>query len=121
MCQQYLHGTARSAAGGGGTAGRAEGKDETLRKRRGAMCSCPAWCHGLSANCRRPRRSTVRVGCVFTELFLIVVQIGPVFRTDDLMNLFRNAVIPNSSVRAKSPPPPPRSGTYILSMSFEAH
>ena len=28
---------------------------------------------------------------------------GPVFRTEDLMNLFRNAVIP-SSTRAKSPP-----------------
>jgi len=36
---------------------------------------------------------------------------GPVFRTDDLMNLFRNAVIPSSN-RSKSPPPPPppRSG-----------
>ncbi|TFK35087.1 hypothetical protein BDQ12DRAFT_706778 [Crucibulum laeve] len=36
---------------------------------------------------------------------------GPVFRTDDLMNLFRNAVIPSSN-RAKSPTPaaPPRSG-----------
>ncbi|KAG6887539.1 hypothetical protein C0995_014547 [Termitomyces sp. Mi166 len=36
---------------------------------------------------------------------------GPVFRTDDLMNLFRNAVIPSSG-RSKSPPPPtpPRSG-----------
>ncbi|KAG6841341.1 hypothetical protein C0991_012166 [Blastosporella zonata] len=36
---------------------------------------------------------------------------GPVFRTEDLMNLFRNAVIPSS--RPKSPPPPPtppRSG-----------
>ncbi|KIM42654.1 hypothetical protein M413DRAFT_444338 [Hebeloma cylindrosporum] len=33
---------------------------------------------------------------------------GPVFRTDDLMNLFRNAVIPSTS-RPKSPPPPPRS------------
>ncbi|KAF8972103.1 hypothetical protein BDZ97DRAFT_1783153 [Flammula alnicola] len=36
---------------------------------------------------------------------------GPVFRTDDLMNLFRNAVIPSTSGRPKSPPPPPpRSG-----------
>ncbi|KAF8966026.1 hypothetical protein BDZ97DRAFT_1917734 [Flammula alnicola] len=34
---------------------------------------------------------------------------GPVFRTDDLMNLFRNAVIPSTSGRPKSPPPP-RSG-----------
>ncbi|KAF8720570.1 hypothetical protein AX14_010937 [Amanita brunnescens Koide BX004] len=42
---------------------------------------------------------------------------GPVFRTDDLMNLFRNAIIPSSSslgtaagARPKSPPPipPPR-------------
>ncbi|KAF8999433.1 hypothetical protein BDQ17DRAFT_1361005 [Cyathus striatus] len=31
---------------------------------------------------------------------------GPVFRTEDLMNLFRNAVIPSSN-RSKSPPPPP--------------
>ncbi|KAI0740261.1 hypothetical protein C8Q76DRAFT_707266, partial [Earliella scabrosa] len=36
---------------------------------------------------------------------------GPVFRIDDLMQLFRNAVIPSrSSVRPRSPPPPPRSG-----------
>ncbi|KAF5366256.1 hypothetical protein D9758_005681 [Tetrapyrgos nigripes] len=34
---------------------------------------------------------------------------GPVFRTDDLMNLFRNAVIPSTS-KAKSPPPSARSG-----------
>jgi cleavage stimulation factor subunit 3 len=35
---------------------------------------------------------------------------GPVFRTDDLMMLFRNAVIP-SSTRVRSPPPgPPRGG-----------
>ncbi|KDR71055.1 hypothetical protein GALMADRAFT_254221 [Galerina marginata CBS 339.88] len=35
---------------------------------------------------------------------------GPVFRTDDLMNLFRNAVIPSASSRPKSPlPAPPRS------------
>ncbi|KAF9474614.1 Suf-domain-containing protein [Pholiota conissans] len=35
---------------------------------------------------------------------------GPVFRTDDLMNLFRNAVIPSTSARPKSPAlPPPRS------------
>jgi cleavage stimulation factor subunit 3 len=35
---------------------------------------------------------------------------GPVFRTDDLMNLFRNAVIPSTSSRPKSPPP--RSGMH---------
>ncbi|CCM04957.1 uncharacterized protein FIBRA_07154 [Fibroporia radiculosa] len=37
---------------------------------------------------------------------------GPVFRTDDLMQVFRNAVIPSSSSisRARSPPPPPRGG-----------
>lgn len=33
--------------------------------------------------------------------------IGPVFRTDDLLNLFRNAVIPSMTARPKSPP---RSG-----------
>ncbi|KAF8650367.1 hypothetical protein AX16_005263 [Volvariella volvacea WC 439] len=44
---------------------------------------------------------------------------GPVFRTDDLMNLFKNAVIP-STTRTKSPPapsrgagrPPPDYGPY---------
>ncbi|KAF8905733.1 hypothetical protein CPB84DRAFT_1844737 [Gymnopilus junonius] len=35
---------------------------------------------------------------------------GPVFRTDDLMNLFRNAVIPSTSARPKSPPPGPGRG-----------
>ncbi|KAH9928857.1 uncharacterized protein B0H18DRAFT_999082 [Fomitopsis serialis] len=37
---------------------------------------------------------------------------GPVFRTDDLMQVFRNAVIPSSSSasRGRSPPPPPRGG-----------
>ncbi|KAF7433694.1 mRNA 3'-end-processing protein rna14 [Pleurotus ostreatus] len=36
---------------------------------------------------------------------------GPVFRTDDLITLFRNAVIPSTG-RARSPPPvpPPRGG-----------
>ncbi|KAI0333418.1 Suf-domain-containing protein [Cubamyces sp. BRFM 1775] len=34
---------------------------------------------------------------------------GPVFRTDDLMQVFRNAVIPaTSTTRARSPPPAPR-------------
>ncbi|KAI0052667.1 Suf-domain-containing protein [Auriscalpium vulgare] len=32
---------------------------------------------------------------------------GPVFRTDDLMQVFRNAVIPSVTGRARSPPPPP--------------
>ncbi|KAI0751807.1 hypothetical protein C8Q80DRAFT_1218415 [Daedaleopsis nitida] len=36
---------------------------------------------------------------------------GPVFRTDDLMQLLRTAVIPSSSAaRARSPPPAPRPG-----------
>ncbi|VDB95403.1 unnamed protein product [Peniophora sp. CBMAI 1063] len=35
---------------------------------------------------------------------------GPVFRTDDLMQVFRNAVIPSATgpPRIRSPPPPPR-------------
>ena len=45
-------------------------------------------------------------------LYAHVVSVGPVFRTDDLMQVFRNAVIPSSSVaaRGRSPPPPPRGG-----------
>ncbi|KAI0059336.1 Suf-domain-containing protein [Artomyces pyxidatus] len=35
---------------------------------------------------------------------------GPVFRTDDLMQVFRNAVIPSVTGRVRSPPPPPRGG-----------
>ncbi|KAK1231479.1 mRNA 3'-end-processing protein rna14 [Marasmius sp. AFHP31] len=35
---------------------------------------------------------------------------GPIFRTDDLMSLMRNAVIPSNSNRPRSPPPPSRSG-----------
>ncbi|GAW03677.1 cfia complex component [Lentinula edodes] len=36
---------------------------------------------------------------------------GPVFRTDDLINLFKNAVIPSTTKpRSPPPPPPPRSG-----------
>ena len=38
-----------------------------------------------------------------------VASAGPVFRTDDLMQVFRSAVIPSSTgIRARSPPPPPR-------------
>ncbi|KAI9512750.1 hypothetical protein F5148DRAFT_1161352 [Russula earlei] len=32
---------------------------------------------------------------------------GPVFRTDDLMQVFRGAVIPSATGRSRSPPPPP--------------
>ncbi|KAI0002909.1 hypothetical protein BJV74DRAFT_814041 [Russula compacta] len=35
---------------------------------------------------------------------------GPVFRTDDLMQVFRGAVIPSVTGRSRSPPAPPRAG-----------
>ncbi|KAL9712323.1 mRNA 3'-end-processing protein rna14 [Leucoagaricus gongylophorus] len=35
---------------------------------------------------------------------------GPVFRTDDLMSVFKNAVIPSSNTRMRSPPPSSRNG-----------
>ncbi len=43
---------------------------------------------------------------------------GPVFRTDDLMQVFRSAVIPSSSGKPRSPPPPPRSGKLPLTLSI---
>lgn len=49
-------------------------------------------------------------GNVETKAQLFFFLIGPVFRTDDLLNLFRNAVIPSMTTRPKSPPVPPRSG-----------
>ena len=46
---------------------------------------------------------------------------GPVFRTDDLMSLMRNAVIPSNSNRPRSPPPPRGvsggGGVYFLPAS----
>jgi cleavage stimulation factor subunit 3 len=38
------------------------------------------------------------------------VAVGPVFRTDDLMQVFRGAVIPSVTGRSRSPPPAPRAG-----------
>lgn len=43
-----------------------------------------------------------RVGC-----FCRFILVGPIFRTDDLMMLFRNAVIPSATRRPSPPPPPP--------------
>ena len=37
------------------------------------------------------------------------VAVGPVFRTDDLMQVFRGAVIPSVTGRSRSPPPAPRA------------
>ena len=45
--------------------------------------------------------------CCLTDRF---VHAGPVFCADDLMQVFRNAVIPSTSAaRCRSPPPAPRS------------
>jgi len=45
---------------------------------------------------------------------------GPVFRTDDLMQVFRGAVIPSVTGRSRSPPPPPRSGEDLISFSLNS-
>lgn len=48
----------------------------------------------------------------------LIVVVGPVFRTDDLMQVFRNAVIPSSNTLGRRSPPPPvvaPRGTVFLS------
>jgi cleavage stimulation factor subunit 3 len=55
--------------------------------------------------------------CDFKSIHADLLRIGtgPVFRTEDLLNLFRTAVIPSTPGRPKSPPmPPPRSGKYLV-------
>lgn len=59
--------------------------------------------------------------CCFIKLFTVLessdyVVVGPVFRTDDLMQVFRGAVIPSVTGRSRSPPPPPapRAGESLL-------
>ncbi|KAJ7735126.1 Suf-domain-containing protein, partial [Mycena maculata] len=43
---------------------------------------------------------------------------GPVFNVDNLMDKLRTAVMPSTSARVRSPPPPPRSGTRSLCFSL---
>ena len=67
------------------------------------MVSLPLFSHRVIVS-----RFGERVGIVLTPLFIFVVFgfPGPVFRTDDLMQVFRNASIPSSTgIRARSPPP----------------
>ena len=80
-------------------------------KPRPALPSILSWFLG-----ELPSPSPFDGGCFeasHSMTLILYIFSGPVFRTDDLMNLFRNAVIPSSS-RSKSPPPPPppRSGAY---------
>lgn len=69
--------------------------------------------HGSRECCLRQARSMVSL-CNFMFVWSIDPKIpGPVFRTDDLMQVFRNAVIPSSTgigQRPRSPPIPPRQG-----------
>lgn len=60
---------------------------------------------------------------VLRHVFVVVLILiyprccaGPVFRTDDLMQVFRTAVIPatsNARARSPPPPPPPRAGLVM--------
>jgi cleavage stimulation factor subunit 3 len=43
---------------------------------------------------------------------LLTTLAGPVFRTDDMLTIFRNAVIPSTSGRPRTPPPLPRGGKH---------
>ena len=107
--------------GGGGGGGPARGREppppprvqerEEEKPRQGSLPQVLSWFIG-----ELPTPSSFDGNVLDSHQFLPILipfsdLAGPVFRTDDLMNLFRNAVIPSTS-RPKSPPPPPRSGNY---------
>ena len=85
--------------------GRERGRERGRKtKNRGFRLSL-RFCHGLLESCLLHLRSMVSCPLfLYLLLQLTAAGAGPVFRTEDLMNLFRNAVIP-SSTRSKSPPP----------------
>lgn len=70
-----------------------------------------------SHSCSTLRLERCNYMCLCTDYDPLTL-IGPVFRTDDLMQVFRNAVIPSSTgIRARSPPraggrPPPDYSPY---------
>ena len=86
------------------------GQEITKKKR---LSMYPLSFHGSLAHFRV--RASSMVCCfipIVSRLFLESsdhVAVGPVFRTDDLMQVFRGAVIPSVTGRSRSPPPAPRA------------
>jgi hypothetical protein len=83
---------------------------EITKKKKLSMY--PLSFHGSLAHFRV--RASLMV-CCFIQSFLTFLEssdyvfVGPVFRTDDLMQVFRGAVIPSVTGRSRSPPPAPRA------------
>jgi hypothetical protein len=64
-----------------------------------------------------PVRASLMVCCFIQSFHTFSLEssddmvVGPVFRTDDLMQVFRGAVIPSVTGRSNSPPPAPRAAS----------
>lgn len=93
--------------------GRGNGRGTALRddhtrkseKKISHQSHCPPSSLGLSAHCPSRRSLTVGVSLkivVSCRSQALAPVLGPVFRTDDLLQVFRNAVIPNVN-RPRSP------------------
>jgi len=86
---------------------------ERESKKKKNLSLYPLSFHGSLAHFRV--RASLMVCVASSDRFTIGssdhVVVGPVFRTDDLMQVFRGAVIPSVTGRSRSPPPPsPRAG-----------
>ena len=100
-----LHHSGNGRGNGRGTAPR-DGHTRRSEKRTSHQSRCLPSSPGLWAPCPSRRNLTVGVSvknqCFPPFLSTLAPVTGPVFRTDDLLQVFRNAVIPNVN-RPRSP------------------